>query len=159
MFCLIFLYKILVKVTHNGNYFEKKHHLISFTCISLSHSCPLLLCTFSLIVCLPWQPVAVTARVTEASEVEWKPWEPQYLPKGKEKLATVHTYPIALVMSLEQRKMMFITTFQCVCVAVGKLRKEGREGAPVTWIKLLDYSHSFFSESPSEKEKKNLKVG
>lgn len=114
MFRLVFLYKILVKVTHNGNYFGKKHHLIHFMCISLSHSCPLLLCTFSLIVYLLWQPAAVTARVTEASEVEWKPWE-QYLPKGKEKLATVHTYPIAFVMSLEQRKMMFITTFQCVC--------------------------------------------
>lgn len=42
---------------------------------------------------------------------------------------------------------------------VRKLRseKKEREGAPVTWIKLFDDSHSSFSKLPPSE--KNLKVG
>ena len=52
--------------------------------------------------------------------------------------------------------MMLTAAFQrvCVCVVGGKAveRKEGRQGAPVTWIKLLDYNNSFFSKSLSSEK-------
>lgn len=69
-------------------------------------------------------------------------------------MASVHTYPIAFAMSLEQGK--WCSQLYCsVCVAGKKTkeRKEEREGAPVTWIKLFDDSHSSFSKLPPSEKK------
>lgn len=87
--------------------------------------------------------------------MELKLCEAQYLPKGKEiKVGRCSHLPNCFCDVFRRRKMMLTASFQCVCVAGKKTKekKEEREGAPVTWIKLLD-GHSFFSKLPSSEKK------
>lgn len=76
----------------------------------------------------------------------WRLWNHNvYQKEKKEKLAAVHTYPIAFMMSLEQGKWCS-WLHSSMCVVGGKIekRRERRQGAPLTWIKLLDYKNSVF---------------
>ena len=96
----------------------------------------------------------------EAWGMELKHCEAQCLPKGKEiKVGRCSHLSNCFCDVFRRRKMMLTASFQCVCVAGKKTkeREEERDGAPETWIKLLD-GCSFFSILPSS-EKKNLKVG
>lgn len=89
--------------------------------------------------------------------MELKHCEAQCLPKGKEiKVGRCSHLSNCFCDVFRRRKMMLTASFQCVCVAGKKTkeREEEREGAPETWIKLLD-GCSFFSILPSSEKKKS----
>ena len=93
--------------------------------------------------------------------MELKPCEPQYLLKGKKiKVGRSSHLSCCFCDVFRTRKMMLTAPFQCVCVAGKKTkeRKEEREGAPVTWIKLFDIA-IHFSLNHHQVKKNNLKVG
>ena len=129
----------------------------SISCVSPSPAAVLFFFVLFLWFCsCPGCPDQSQQEWLEAWGMVLKPCEPQYLLKGKEiKVGRSSHLSSCFCDVFRTRKMMLTASFQCVCVAGKKTkeRKEEREGAPVTWIKLFDDSQSFFSELPSSEKK------
>lgn len=148
MFCLTFPYNILVMATNNT---LNKVSLNKASCYQLCIYPPLtqlLLfffagctiifsdCILALAGCSHLQQEWLTA-----SEVELKTWEPQCLPKRKErKVGPCSQLSNCFYDVFRTSKMMFTATFQCVCGGGGNRGEEGRKAGccsdldKVTWL-------------------------
>lgn len=128
---IIFPYNIPLIITTNSKYSEKNHHLINYDILYL-HSIELSLlcrinlfcdCGLTLAGCSGFQQ-----KWMKALQVELKTRDPHfYQKKKKEKLATIHAYPMVDDV-FQTRKMILTAMFQCICGGWenGKGKKEGR---------------------------------